>query len=40
MASLEALRGLDEYFLTKPDDFKPIFDSPYAHKEPMPDPWN
>jgi dynein heavy chain, axonemal len=38
--TLSAYKGLDEYFMKKPDEFKNIFDSSNAHEEPMPEYWN
>jgi len=38
--TLSAFKGLDEYFMKKPDEFKNIFDSSNAHEEPMPEYWN
>lgn len=37
--SLPALKGIDEYFLKKAEEFKPIFDSNNAHEEPFPEYW-
>jgi dynein heavy chain, axonemal len=38
--TLSAFKGLDEYFLKKPEEFKNIYDSSNAHDEPMPEYWN
>jgi len=38
--TLSAFKGLDEYFMKKPDEFKNIFDSNNAHEEPLPEYWN
>lgn len=38
--TLSAFKGLDEYFMKKPDEFKNIFDANNAHEEPMPEYWN
>ncbi len=38
--TLAAFKGLDEYFMKKPDEFKNIFDSNNAHEEPLPEYWN
>ncbi len=37
--SLEHFKGIDEYFMKKPDDFKHIFDSANAHEEIFPEYW-
>jgi dynein heavy chain len=31
--------GIEDHFMRNSDDFKKIFDSSNAHKEPLPDPW-
>lgn len=36
---LEHFKGIDEYFMKKPDEFKHIFDSANAHEEAFPDYW-
>jgi dynein heavy chain, axonemal len=38
--TLSAFKGLDEYFMKKPDEFKNIFDSNNAQDEPLPEYWN
>ena len=39
MSHLEGLHGIEEDFIQNPDNFKKIFDSQEAHKEPYPEPW-
>jgi len=40
MNLLESMQGIERHFMERPDDFKTIFESPTAHLEPLPLPWN
>jgi len=40
MSQLEALKGIDSYFIEFHKKFKKIFDATDAHLEPMPGEWN
>jgi dynein heavy chain len=37
--TINNMKGIDEFFLEKCEDFKPMFDSPNAHTEKYPEPW-
>jgi len=39
MDSLPKLKGIEKHILTKPDDFKEIYDVVEAHEQPLPEPW-
>jgi dynein heavy chain len=40
MDFLPKLKGVRDHMLTKPDDFKMIYDEVEAHEQPLPEPWN
>ena len=40
MDTLPAFEGITEYFISFHKKFKKVFDSPEAHREPMPGDWN
>lgn len=40
MDHLEKFNGIEKHFMENSHEFKDIFDSPNAHTEPLPPPWN
>lgn len=40
MEQLDNMKGLEKHLMSKPDDFRKIYDAVEAHEEPLPEPFN
>lgn len=40
ISQLPNFKGFEDFFMTKFDEFKPMFDSQTPHTDPLPEPWN
>jgi dynein heavy chain len=34
------MKGITEHFMSKPEEFRDIYDAVEAHERPLPEPWN
>jgi len=37
---MDGFKGFEEYFMSNPEIFKPMFDSLTPHEDPLPGEWN